>query len=335
MKKMFFVIVALLCVTQIVSATEIKDATLKEQGKQNEASTIAWLRSDNPDADLITMSVSQFNKGFKVCLEEFNKKYKTFREITDDVINDEIIPELYTADLDKNKLYTVSYWDVVNKKWGRWTRKAKPGETGLFYPGWEEPVLSVYCWNFGYPSSAPVAPVIKPAERQEQKQEYVFIPGTTKVIEHGTDTVKETFSTYKEVERNSYNKINNQTFTLEAQQASYVQSGCNHQQVQQCNHQVQQASCNHQQVQQDCGCREDYSCQGHKKVKNKKPFFNTTGGKLLLFGAGVVTGAVLENNTNINWPGGRRTLQGQVVTHGPLNLLPVSNPVIFTHGPLN
>ncbi len=332
---LFVQIVTLLCATQIVNATEIKDATLKEQGKQNEASTIAWLRSDNPDADLITMSVNHFNKGFKACLEEFNKKYKTFLEITDDVINDKIIPELYTADLDKNKLYTVSYWDLVNKKWGRWTRKAKSGETGLFFPGWEEPILSVYCWNFGYPNSSPVAPVIKPAERQEQKQEYVYIPGTTKVIEHGTDTVKEIFSTYKEVERNTFNKINNQTFTLEAQQASYVQSGCNHQQAQQCNHQVQQASCNHQQPRQDCGCREDYSCQGHKKVKNKKPFFNTTGGKLLLFGAGVVTGAVLENNTNINLFGGRNALQGQVVTHGPLNLLPVSNPVIFTHGPLN
>lgn len=338
MKKLFFVIVALLCVTQIVSAQKgdkvpqvtTLDATLKYQGTENEASTVAWLQSPNPDVSKITMPISSFNKEFKNRLVEFNNKYQTFTEITDDVINNEIIPKLYVDDLDPNTLYRVSRYDLETKKWGSYPRKPKKLsngkiESGLFYPGWEEPVLSVYCWNFGYPSSAPVAPVIKPAERQEQKREYVFIPGTTKVIEHGTDTVKEIFSTFKEVERNTFNKINNQTFTLEAQQASYVQSGCNHQQVQQCNYQVQQASCNHQQVQQDCGCREDYSCKGHKKVKNKKPFMQRPGTQIathLIVGAG---GYFLGRLTGNRGSGN----QGETVTQGPFE------PIVLTQGPLN
>ena len=88
MKKisLLFVIFALLS-AQIVKASEIRDATLKEQGKQNEASTVAWLTSANPDPSLITMTVSQFNVGFKACITEFNAKYKSFDVITDDILN--------------------------------------------------------------------------------------------------------------------------------------------------------------------------------------------------------------------------------------------------------
>jgi hypothetical protein len=335
MKKisLFFVILALLS-AQIVKATEIRDATLKEQGKQNEASTVAWLTSAKPDPALITMTVSQFNVGFKACIIEFNSKYKTLGVITDDVINDDIVPRLYTADLDPNKLYTVSYWDVKNQKWGRWTRKAKPGEAGLFYPGWEEPVLSVYCWNFGYPekNTKPAAPSVK-----EREVEYVNVPGKTKYI-HTSDTVYERHDSYKEVQNNFFLNTNNNTFaSTKNTSLSYdVDMSERSQPVD------QQQSCNcpapqrQQRVsyasQNQCICDGSRICDKHYDElpkKHKKKFFNTTGGRVLTHTAAAVGGYFLGR-----WifGDGSNNVSGNVVTHGPLDLLPATVPIL-TQGP--
>ncbi len=333
MKKisLLFVIFALLS-AQIVKASEIRDATLKEQGKQNEASTVAWLTSANPDPSLITMTVSQFNVGFKACITEFNAKYKSFDVITDDILNN-LVQKLYTADLDPNKLYTVSYWDVKNQKWGRWTRKAKPGEAGLFYPGWEEPVLSVYCWNFGYPEkdTKPAAPSVK-----EREVEYVNVPGKTKYI-HTSDTVYERHDSYKEVQNNFFLKTENNNFASTRSNQSYDVDMSERQQPQQ-----QQQSCNcpapqrQQQVSyassRDCGCDNDHICSDHYKklpAKERKRLGDRTwfriGTHVLAFAAG----------WGLNeWTGnGRNRGSGNVVTHGPLDLFPSTTP-IFTQAPM-
>lgn len=302
MKKIvLFTIVALLS-AQIVNATEIKDATLKEQGKQNEASTIAWLKSANPDVGLITMTISQFNTGFKGCIEEFNSKYKTFGSITNDVINNKILPQLYTADLDPNKLYTFSYWDVKNQKWGRWTRKAKPGETGLFFPGWEEPILSVYCWNFGYPSSEKIASSVK-VEKPET--EIVVTPGTNKYF-YRTDTIRERNDTYKEVQNNFFLKTENNNFASTKNNQSYdVDMG----QQQSCNcpaPQRQQVSYTAQQH-PSCGCDNNHICSDHYKKlppKERKRLGDRTwvriGTHLLAFVAGWGANELWGNNRTRN-----------------------------------
>jgi hypothetical protein len=333
MKKisLFFVIIAFFN-AQIVKATEIRDATLKEQGKQNEASTVAWLKSANPDPSLITMTVSHFNVGFKACITEFNAKYKSFDVITDDILNN-LVQKLYTADLDPNKLYTVSYWDVKNQKWGRWTRKAKPGEAGLFYPGWEEPVLSVYCWNFGYPSTEKVVVPVPKVEKPET--ETVIIPGTNKYF-YRTDTIRERNDTYKEVQNNFFLKTENNNFASTRSNQSYDVDMSERQQPQQqsCNcpaPQRQQVSYAVQQ-QPSCGCDNDHICSDHYKklpVKERKRLGDRTwfriGTHLVAFAAGWGLNEWIGN--------GRNRGSGTVITQGPVDLLPSTTP-IFTQGPL-
>ncbi len=333
MKKisLLFVIFALLS-AQIVKASEIRDATLKEQGKQNEASTVAWLTSANPDPSLITMTVSQFNVGFKACITEFNAKYKSFDVITDDILNN-LVQKLYTADLDPNKLYTVSYWDVKNQKWGRWTRKAKPGEAGLFYPGWEEPVLSVYCWNFGYPEKdiKPAAPSVK-----EREVEYVNVPGKTKYI-HTSDTVYERHDSYKEVQNNFFLNTNNNTFASTKNTSLSYDVDMDDQQPE------NQASCSCPEPQKkvvsyaanqqtSCGCDKDHICYEHYQKlpsKKRKPL-----GQRAWFKVGTHLVAFTAGWFGNEWFGNGRTRgSGQVINQGPLDLLPTTNP-IYNQGPL-
>jgi hypothetical protein len=332
MKKiwMFFVIFALLS-AQIVKASDIKDATLKDQGKQNEASTIAWLKSVNPEAGLITMSLSQFNTGFKSCLKEFNSKYKTFGDITGDVINNDVIPKLYTADLDPNKLYTVSYWDVKNEKWGRWTRKAKPGETGLFFPGWEEPILSVYCWNFGYPSIEKVTVTVPKVEKPET--EIVIIPGTNKYF-YKTDTIRERNDTYKEVQNNFFLKTENNNFaSTRSNRQSFDVDMSKDDEVSKrdCDCPTSQNRNISHASKRDCGCDNDHICSDHYKklpAKERKRLGDRTwfrvGTHLVAFAAGWFGN---------QWIGGNNNGSGNVITQGPLDILPSTVP-IFTQGPL-
>jgi phage anti-repressor protein len=324
--KTLILFIAIALSAQIVNAADIKDATLKEKGKQNEASTIAWLKSTAPDASLINMAIGHFNKGFKQCLSEFNQKYKTFPVITSDVINDQILPQLYTEDLVEGKLYTFSYWDATNQVWGRWVRKAKKGETGLFYPGWAEPIMSVYCWNFGYPDESPApAPV--------SKTEVVIIPGVNKYY-YKTDTIRERYDNYKEVENNffvntrnnTFTNTNNQSFDVETNNAKYasnnVQDNCR---------------CQQQQQNNSCGCGNGYICNKHYDQlpeKEKKKFGQTTVGKglkyLLAYGLGVGTGLIIANNTG----GSSSSPVGQTITQGPLDLIPVPvNGIIVTQAP--
>jgi hypothetical protein len=246
------------------------------------------------------------------------------------VINDDIVPRLYTADLDPNKLYTVSYWDVKNQKWGRWTRKAKPGEAGLFYLGWEEPVLSVYCWNFGYPEkdTKPTAPSVK-----EREVEYVNVPGKTKYI-HTSDTVYERHDSYKEVQNNFFLKTENNNFASTRSNQSYdVDMSERQQQQQSCNCPAPQRQ---QQVsyasQNQCVCDGSRICDKHYDElpkKHKKKFFNTTGGRVLTHAAAAVGGYFLGR-----WifGDGSSNGSGNVVTHGPLDLLPATT-AIYTQAP--
>ncbi|MCC7436849.1 hypothetical protein IT402_03195 [Candidatus Nomurabacteria bacterium] len=323
MKKIctLFFTIGLFISPQIVKASDIKDATLKDQGKQNEASTIAWLQSVKPDASLITMSIKDFNKGFVDCITEFNQKYKTFATVTSDVINDEVIPELYTANLDPNKLYTFSYWNVTEKKYGRWVRKAKPGETGLFYPGWDdEPIMSVYCWNFGYPSKEssvkPKAPVLK-----SQEPEYVYIPGKKTVITYGPDTVEKNRSRV-EINNNDFKTaVFNNRSTYEVDMTSREERY-----TKPCNHKEERSY-----TRSSCGCDERRICEDHYEKlpnKHKKKFFNTAGGRIISHTAAAVGGYFLgrwifrDNNS--------RT--GQVITQGPLDPLPSTNPIYTQAG---
>lgn len=330
MKKLFFVVATIFFVAQIAKAGDIKDATLKDQGKQNEASTMDWLKSANPDPGLITMSISDFNRGFKACIEEFNQKYKTFPVINDDVINEEIIPKLYTADLDPGKIYSLSFWNVTEKKWGRWNRAPKRNESGLFFPGWDEPVLSVWCWNFGYPLDTKPSPKIT-VPNVKSETEYVYIPGKKTVIEHGPDTLIETSSTYKEVDRSINTYRNTQSFTVDmASNVSRVQDqgsscGC-----------PSNASYARRQI--TCGCTEEYVCDQHyqeyKRLpkKEKKKFFDTFAGKGLIFLGGVATGMFVEDRFDIFRRHRVVAPRGQVITQGPFDPLPSTNP-IYTQAP--
>lgn len=344
---LLFVVIAL-SGAQIVEAQKKEepkvttlDATLKYQGTENEASTVAWLQDPNPDTSKITMSMGSFNKEFKNRVIAFNNKYQSFAEVTDDVINDEIVPKLYVEDLDPNKLYCVSRYDLETKKWGNYYRKPKKLsngkiESGLFYPGWDEPFMFVSCWNFGYPGKGKVvAPKVeKPAEKEP---EYVYIPGSKKVIEHGPDTLIERFTTYKEVEKNNFTKLNTQSYTLEVQQASYQQNvgGCNHQQ--QCNHQQDVRQCNNDQNRQpSCLCDSRRICDKHYDElpqKHKKKFFNTAGGRIFSHAVAAVGGYFLgrwifgDGGNSIDQP-------GQIYTQGPFT--PFGNtPMVLTQGPLN
>jgi hypothetical protein len=248
------------------------------------------------------------------------------------VINDDIVPRLYTADLDPNKLYTFSYWDVKNQKWGRWTRKAKPGETGLFFPGWEEPILSVYCWNFGYPSSEKIASSVK-VEKPET--EIVVTPGTNKYF-YRTDTIRERNDTYKEVQNNFFLKTENNNFASTKNNQSYDVDMGQQQPIQQqsCNcpaPQRQQVSYAAQQ-QPSCGCDNNHICSDHYKKlppKERKRLGDRTwfriGTHLVAFAAGWFGNDLIGN--------GRTRGSSAVITQGPLDPLP-STPVIYTQGPL-
>lgn len=344
MKKMLFVIAVLLSTAQIVKAQKkdtakvtTLDATLKLQGTQNEASTMAWLQSDKPDASLINMPIRSFNKEFLNSLSQLNAKYGTFPSIDGDVINDQIIPNLYTAELDPDKLYCFSRYDLATGKWGNWWRKPKKLsngriESGLFYEGWDEPVLSVWCWNFGYPfKDKPITPKIPKPET-----EYVYIPGKTKVIEYGPDSVFVN-RTKVQIEKNNNmfaSYTNNQSYEVDMTPKSapcnhQVQQQCNHQQqVSACNHQVQQ--CNHQQQiyeQPSCGCKGNYSCRKHR---DRKPFFQSTGFKILSYAFAVGVGWVLNDVFDRNDP---RVGNLSGITQGPFVPLPGTNP-IYTQGPL-
>lgn len=316
--------------TQIVKADDVKDATLKEKGKQNEASTIAWLTAEKLDEDLITMQGKQFSAGFKACLVEFNQKYKTFPSITGDVIYDDIVPKLYTKELAPGKLYWFSYWNVTKGIWGRWQRTAKPGETGLFFPGWDDdPIMSVYCWNFGYPSveKAFVPPPVIP----EGKTEYVYYPGTKKVVVYGPDTVLISKSKVQ-IEKNdtkSFTFNNNQSFDVNTS-ASFASN--NFQQQSNC-------GCPNPNIQtnnvQSCGCTRDQMCQYHYNQlpqKEKKKFGQTTVGKVLkyvlVYAAGVGTGLIIANNSGHS--SGSPT---NPIIQPPFDpILPVSN--IYTQPPV-
>ena len=336
MKKIsfLFVVIAFLS-AQIVKAQNIVttlDATLKVQGTQNEASTVAWLQDPNPDPTIITMPMASFNKEFLSSLSQLNKKYGTFSSINSDIVNDEIVPNLYVDELDPNKLYCFSRYDTKTKKFGNYWRKAKRlangrMESGLFYRGWDEPVLSVWCWNFGYPDNQPTqprAPVV-----QNREVEYISTPGKTTIIDHGVDTVIERFTTYKEVEKNSFTKLSNQSFTLDIQRASYQQqlsSDCGCPKVE--NKVVRED-------QPSCGCDSRRICDKHYDElpkKHKKKFFNTTGGRILTHAAAAVGGYFLGR-----WifgdGGGSIDQPARIVTQGPLDILPGTNP-IYTQGQL-
>ncbi len=161
----------------------VLDATLKAQGTENVASTISMMKrlfsTDNTVVKVaaveistkITMSWDEFTRGFAESTFELNKKYGTFPVFDANTIWDKIIPNLYSAPLDPDKMYLFSAWNISTKKWEQISRKAykqgeKPGivgiEEGVFFrgceglKGWEEPILSVWCWNFGYPNQNPV-----------------------------------------------------------------------------------------------------------------------------------------------------------------------------------
>ena len=322
MKKiLFFTTLVLIISTQIVKAQSVMDATLKQKGVQTDASTVDWLASDAPDVSLINMDMKQFAVGFKDCISEYNQKYNTFTAIDGDVIYGKIIPKLYTKYLVPGKIYWFSRWNYKTKSFSRWQRAAEPGEKGVFYPGWDDPIMSVYCWNFGYPNEEKFVPPPVP----EGKTEYVFIPGTKKVIVYGADTVETTRSSVQIDRTNTkvYQFNDNQSFQVEtnAKYASNKQSN-------DCGCQEQKST--------SCGCTDQTICRRHydeQPKKIKKPFFNTVGGRIfthvLAIGAGYGLRMIVENNLpnkGIN--------VGNPVTQGPLDEIPAVLDISQTQGPL-
>lgn len=147
MKKNIFFAAVMIVITLQNFATGVYDATLKNQGSQNPASTVSWMLDKNPDTSIITCPIGAYNKGVMATLIFLNNKYSTFKEVTPEIA-EQIIAKLYSAPV--SGIITTSYWDAKNQKWGSWDRQTKPGEEALFYPGWDIPVMSVYCWNFIY-----------------------------------------------------------------------------------------------------------------------------------------------------------------------------------------
>lgn len=325
MKKLLFFVVVLLS-TQIVNA-QLHDATLKQKGTQNEASTVAWLQSMNPDPNLIHMPLESFNTEFKKSLTALNEKYGTFPAITDDVIN-EIVSKLFTKDMDPGA-HRLSWYDSENGKWGSWKRERKTFkngevETGLYFPGWKEPVFSVYCWNFGYPDdTAPVVPSSKTVVK--------VIPGIN-TYTYKTDTIRERNDFYKEVENNNFITKNNNTFTRINNQSVTVdmtEKNINRRVVDR----GDDCNCGNQR-EVSCGCDGRRICDDHYErlpKKDKKKFFNTAGGRVLTHTAAAVGGYFLGRW--IFGDVGGQVIPGQVITQGPFETLPNTTP-IFTQGPL-
>lgn len=342
MKKMFFVIVLLIS-TQIVKADGPKGygfikSTLRgalEPAEFKDALSVLF------DGSSDTKVAEYFQKVPGFSFSQMRTVYKKHIEETFDVedVTDEEMLEI---------IEKTSFREVPSGYWGNHKSMYIPkdaksyGDMEWWQPnntrnnefigdlslnGIKKDWITTFCANCVKETKKVSTKTIS---RERSEPEVTRFPGKKQVTIYEPDTLIEYRSSYKEVNNNSFSKINNQSFTLEAQNASYGQT-CNHQQApshpQQCNHQRTE-----RQESYDCGCREDYSCHGHKKAKNKKPFFNTTGGRLLVFGAGVATGAILQNN--IDWPGNRRVSQGgPVITQGPLIPLPITSP-IYTQAPL-
>ncbi len=162
------IMVAIVTLFHTSARAGIYDATLRNQGTESSASTMSMIERlfsrDNTIVKMatveiapkITMAWDEFTMGFGGSLYELNQKYNTFASFDANTILDQIVPKLYSKLLDPNKPITTSRWNTATKGWERWTRMPYPGEEGIFFPGWEEPVMSVKCWNFGYPNQNPV-----------------------------------------------------------------------------------------------------------------------------------------------------------------------------------
>ncbi len=181
--------------------------------------------------------------------------------------------------------------------------------------------------------SSPTPPIIT-----KGKTEYIFIPGKTTVIEHGADSVIESFTHYREVQTqnnsvmNTVSKSYGQSFDLDmgATTSSFVSNpGTNN------------CSCQPVVQRQSCGCDQSNICQNHynqyreelvkARPKERKKFFDRFIGKVIIFGAGVAAGLFIDD---INL-GGHHTVVGQTVTQGPLVLLNTSPSSIYTQAPLS
>ncbi len=162
--------------------------------------------------------------------------------------------------------------------------------------------------------------VVKPAEPKVEKseKEYTYIPGKTTIIEHGIDSTIEKFYFYNGVEKNFFqNNINNAVSVTKNNSQSYSVDMKERAVERQVDDHYEEASYKEETKE----CKQPSSCN-HKKVKNKNGFWT----HLLAFGAGVVTGAVLENNTNVNL-GRRNVPSGRIITQAPVELLRSTVPI--------
>jgi hypothetical protein len=87
-----------------------------------------------------------------------------------------------------------------------------PGEEGIFFPGWEEPVLSVVCWNFGYPNgnpviTTPVLPIAPPAKKDS-------LPYDVRTA--GANVYININNSPSNTNNNTSNPVNNPSFTAPA-----------------------------------------------------------------------------------------------------------------------
>ncbi|MEK7228107.1 MAG: hypothetical protein AAB681_01985 [Patescibacteria group bacterium] len=204
--------------------------------------------------------------------------------------------------------------------------KDRPGEYigSCTLNGVEKDLVTTYCANPVKERKATVkAPSVPKVET-----EYVYIPGSKKVIEYGADTV-ETTRTKVIIENNnskfaSYN--NSQSYTVDmTENVQQQQQTCSCPQVQQ-QRQVTYTT----QQEQPCGCNGRYLCQNdYQKVKEKKGFFKTTGGKILTYAAAFAGGYFLRGWVDRD----HSPRVGQIYTQGPF--IPINNTPVITQGPLS
>ncbi|MDQ5931094.1 MAG: hypothetical protein QG674_260, partial [Patescibacteria group bacterium] len=149
-----------------------------------------------------------------------------------------------------------------------------------------------------------------------------------------TDTIRERNDTYKEVQNNFFLKTENNNFaSTRSNRQSFDVDMSKDDEVSKrdCDCPTSQNRNISHASKRDCGCDNDHICSDHYKklpAKERKRLGDRTwfrvGTHLVAFAAGWFGN---------QWIGGNNNGSGNVITQGPLDILPSTVP-IFTQGPL-
>jgi hypothetical protein len=329
MKKVLFVVIVALCATTIVKA-ENPFAYLPPQGKgfflpekqgkmtpaQCRAAFLAlFAKEEDQDEEEI---YKYFQRLPGVATSELKEIYRVSFEKRYDVdeITDAEIRKIFTKM--KFRKPDDDYWQSHKSMYvpkGATTYDDmdwfSPGDVregeqigSCSLDGVDIDLVSTHCGNpvTGCPpKKQPKKPI-----KEEEKPEDVYIthPGHNTYINNLPDTVWITSSKVTIDERNNTTiiRVKNRVSEVDDNETELTANN---------------------DVEERCGCDKHHVCSKHKEAyeryykKDRKKFFNTFGGKLLIYTAGVFTGMFIENNVHIGGHHGG----GNTITQGPFSII--------------